>query len=88
MTSSVHDCGHFLIVLPARGCCTMRGRTRVTMKLRFSIRDLLWLTALCAVVVAWWIDRSNLSARLEALEKSKSVIMGGKPWDYIRKGTP
>jgi hypothetical protein len=26
------------------------------MRLRFSIRDLLWLTALVAVLVAWWLD--------------------------------
>jgi hypothetical protein len=24
--------------------------------LHFSIRDLLWLTVLCAVLAAWWID--------------------------------
>lgn len=33
------------------------------MKLRFSIRDLLWLTALCAVLVAWWIDRTSQATR-------------------------
>jgi hypothetical protein len=27
------------------------------MRFRFSIRDLLWLTALLAVCVAWWVDR-------------------------------
>jgi len=27
---------------------------------RFTIRDVLWLTALLAVAVAWWIDRSRL----------------------------
>jgi hypothetical protein len=39
------------------------------MKLRFSIRDLLWLTALCAVLVAWWIEHrrsAELSGYLEA----------------------
>jgi hypothetical protein len=30
------------------------------MKLRFSIRDLLWLTALAAVLVAWWVDHRHL----------------------------
>jgi hypothetical protein len=28
--------------------------------LRFSIRDLLWLTLLCSVLVAWWIDHRRL----------------------------
>ncbi len=27
---------------------------------RFSVRDLLWLTALVAVLVAWWVDRREL----------------------------
>jgi hypothetical protein len=26
------------------------------MKLRFSIRDLLWLIFLAAILVAWWLD--------------------------------
>ena len=30
--------------------------------MRFSIRDLLWVTLLAAVAVAWWIDRSRLAA--------------------------
>ena len=28
---------------------------------RFTIRDVLWLTALAAVLVAWWVDHSRLS---------------------------
>jgi hypothetical protein len=28
----------------------------IHMRLRFSIRDLLWLTALAAMAVAWWLD--------------------------------
>ena len=27
---------------------------------RFTIRDVLWLTVLAAVLVTWWIDRSRL----------------------------
>ena len=30
------------------------------MRLRFTIRDLLWLTALVAVLVAWWIDHREM----------------------------
>jgi hypothetical protein len=44
----------------------------VTMKLRFSIRDLLWLTLLCAVLVAWWIDRGRLQNQLDALATLKN----------------
>jgi biopolymer transport protein ExbD len=39
--------------------------------LRFSIRDVLWLTALVAVLLMWWLERNqNLKneARLTALE--------------------
>jgi hypothetical protein len=31
------------------------------MKLRFSIRDLLWLTLAVALVIGWWLDRSRLA---------------------------
>jgi hypothetical protein len=33
------------------------------MKFRFSIRDLLWLTALVAVLLAWWIDHRKVASR-------------------------
>jgi hypothetical protein len=36
--------------------------------MRFTIRDLLWLTLLAAVLVAWWVDRSSLVARVDELE--------------------
>jgi hypothetical protein len=31
----------------------------VQMKLRFSIRDLLWLTLVVALCVGWWIDQNS-----------------------------
>ena len=34
--------------------------------LRFSIRDLLWLTFVVGVALGWWIDRQRLSAGLQA----------------------
>jgi hypothetical protein len=41
------------------------------MKLRqFSIRDLLWLTALCAVLMAWWIDRNDVAEQRDQLVKA------------------
>jgi hypothetical protein len=36
--------------------------------MRFSIRDLLWLTLVAAFAVAWWVDRSRLQSRLETVE--------------------
>jgi hypothetical protein len=30
------------------------------MRFRFTIRDLLWLTAVIALALGWWLDHSNL----------------------------
>ena len=35
------------------------------MRLRFTIRDLLWLTALAALAVGWWLDHRRTMSRLE-----------------------
>jgi len=35
--------------------------------MRFTIRDLLWLTVVVALGVAWWVDRSRLAARIDRL---------------------
>jgi hypothetical protein len=32
------------------------------MRLRFTIRDLLWLTVVVALAVGWWLDHSRLIA--------------------------
>jgi hypothetical protein len=40
------------------------------MKLKhFSIRDLLWLTLVVALVTGWWIDRGKLNDRIESLRR-------------------
>ena len=31
--------------------------------MKFSIRDLLWLTVVAAVALAWWVDRGHLQQR-------------------------
>jgi hypothetical protein len=36
---------------------------------RFSIRDLLLMTVLAGLGMAWWIDRSRLASEVEKLEK-------------------
>ena len=35
---------------------------------RFSIRDILWLTMLAAVLVAWWVDHRSQEMRLSKLK--------------------
>ncbi len=50
--------------------------------LRFTIRDLLWLTVVVALGVAWWVDRGRMAARFsdrdrawrESVDKSLSEI--------------
>jgi hypothetical protein len=39
------------------------------MRLRFTIRDLLWLTLVVALAVGWWIDRNRLNERAEKAEE-------------------
>lgn len=36
------------------------------MRLRFSISNLLLLTAIVGIVIAWWIDRSQLDKKYQA----------------------
>jgi hypothetical protein len=46
------------------------------MRLRFSIRDLLWLTLVVALAVGWWLDRRltvDLKDRLTTLQQVLSV---------------
>jgi hypothetical protein len=37
------------------------------MRLRFTIRDLLWLTLVVAMAVGWWIDRRNVVDEMRQL---------------------
>ena len=47
--------------------------------MRFTIRDLLWLTAVVALAVAWRADRSALHASLE-----RTTIRAAKLEDALR----
>jgi hypothetical protein len=50
--------------------------------MRFTVRDLLWLTVVVALGVAWWVDRGRMAARFserdrawrESVDKSLSEI--------------
>jgi hypothetical protein len=37
-------------------------------RVQFSIRDLIWLTAVAAVLIAWWLDHGRLRQRFEDAE--------------------
>ena len=47
------------------------------MPLRFTIRDLLWLTALVAMGVAWWVDHRRIQSRNTEIEQKLEVIQDG-----------
>jgi hypothetical protein len=60
------------------------------MKFQFTIRDLLWLTALVAMSIGWWLDHSKAPRYtvrtvspagyqvLEDCETGKTLIIGGE----------
>jgi hypothetical protein len=46
------------------------------MKLRFTIRDLFWLTLVVALAVGWWIDAKELRwlrAEKEGIEQMRAL---------------
>src|SRR5688572_2049343 len=54
---------------------------------RFTIRDVLWLTALCSLAVAWLLDRGKLSSDLRqansgigSLNNRVIQLMSGPDW--------
>jgi hypothetical protein len=44
----------------------LAGRARSLAMFKLTIRDLLWLTLLAAILAAWWVDRSKLINQYEA----------------------
>ena len=43
------------------------------MRLRFTIRDLLWLTVVVALAEGWWLDRAKLAADLTANHQEMQI---------------
>jgi hypothetical protein len=41
--------------------------------MRFTIRDLLWLTLVVALGVAWWVDRRAQAKRIDELERAAAM---------------
>ena len=48
--------------------------------MRFSIRDVLWFTALVAVGVGWWVDRARLAAQVATLDARVDKLAAGPDW--------
>ncbi|HUE72102.1 MAG TPA: hypothetical protein VMP01_14545 [Pirellulaceae bacterium] len=47
--------------------------------MKFSIRDLLWLTALAALGICWWLDHHRQKRRIEDLEETVQWISPTRP---------
>jgi hypothetical protein len=41
---------------------------------RFTIRDVLLATAIVALAIGWWIDRTRLASKLESATERSSVL--------------
>jgi hypothetical protein len=58
---------------------------------RFTIRDVLLATAIVALAIGWWIDRTRLASKLESTSERLSVleaVVGAGRWTvtYARQG--
>jgi hypothetical protein len=42
--------------------------------MKFSIRDLFWLTVVVALAVGWGVDRSKITAKVDSLEKRLDAL--------------
>jgi hypothetical protein len=47
---------------------------------RFTIRDVLWLTVVAAVIAAWWIDRTRLFSEVSKLGAEVKRLAAGPDW--------
>ena len=48
--------------------------------MRFTIRDLLWLTVVLILGVAWWVDRSRLNQRLDQCRSESERLQVELKW--------
>jgi len=51
------------------------------MRLRFTIRDLLWLTLVVAMAVGWWVDRQELNRRILIAETTPDPAQNPAAYD-------
>jgi len=65
--------------------------------LRFTIRDVLWLTVVVAITVSWWVDHRWLTgdrlafqhyAMQEVLRNEGWIVESGNKWHDVRINKP
>jgi len=60
------------------------------MRLRFTIRDLLWLTLVVALAVAWWMDRRRITEREDRIGTLQQVLSVNRieamPITHVKSG--
>jgi hypothetical protein len=57
--------------------------------MRFTIRDLLWLTVVAAVAVAWWVDRSQLESQIANVGRTWSNDLDvGPTFQLVKRKMP
>jgi hypothetical protein len=54
--------------------------------MKFSIRDLLLVTVIVAILVAWWIDRRRLAAEIKELRSDVEWLESRNPLVYAGVG--
>jgi hypothetical protein len=59
--------------------------------MRFSIRDLLWLMVVAAILTAWWVDHGQQAVTIQKqIEISRTDAIDAQKWRQVvrRKPTP
>lgn len=50
------------------------------LKIRFSIRDLFWLTLVAALAVGWWIDHEKLKPKMMLVAPGRRIVVEEQSW--------
>jgi len=59
------------------------------MRFHFSIRDLLWLTLVVALVLGWWFDHSRQSKRWFVYsERNGQIVIENSPDGQVLRRAP
>ncbi len=61
-----YDIGRMLFLLLAK--------SRETMKLRFTIRDMFWLVAVLVLSLGWWLNYQQMQSTIERLRSAAPMV--------------